>query len=209
MSTTGSRLHSTRVAILAGGQSARFGGDKALATVPGTDIPFLQRIIDTARLVTDDIVVIAPVRPAYLRFSAILIPDRYPREGPAGGVVTALESTPSEQLIVLSCDQPLISPDDLIALLATVRTEPAAAFKRGGHQIQPLPCAFQVAECLRPASDAFASGTRSLSALLAACDVAGIEGIDDESSQMRRLVDVDSIADLDRLAQGMAGEVDD
>jgi molybdopterin-guanine dinucleotide biosynthesis protein A len=199
---------SVTVAILAGGMSTRFGSDKALAIVPGGTTTFLGRAVSMGNAVADRVLIIASDRPAYAQYGAELVPDGFPGEGPAGAVVTALNATHTAYLVVLACDQPMIAQRDLRALLVVLQTRSAAAFSDDGNSIQPLPCAFDVAQCREIANDAFATGTRSLSALLASCNVGAIDFADSVDA-LNRLFDVDTPEDHGRVAERLHGRRED
>jgi molybdopterin-guanine dinucleotide biosynthesis protein A len=187
------------VAILAGGKSARFGSDKARATVPGEPTSFLERAIEVARAVAEQVVVIGPERPGLNYPDLQFVPDRFPGEGPAGGVITALASVATARLIVLACDQPLILPLDLTALLEGGRGHPAVAFASGDGNLQPLPCYLEVAACRDKAIIAYGSGARSLREMLEACDVVSIH-----SGRDGRLTDIDTADDYQALVDSIA-----
>ena len=181
-------------AVLAGGGSTRFGSDKALARLPGEDATFLERAVVIARSVAVEVLIIAPERHGYRAAEAPILPDRFPGEGPAGGILTALLSATTTWLLALSCDQPYIAVRDLKALLSADQTAPALAFQSSSGGVHPLPCALRVEPCLPIVESAFAEGYRSLKHLLTRCGVTGvpIEGAEIE----RRLLDIDSPTDL-------------
>jgi molybdopterin-guanine dinucleotide biosynthesis protein A len=69
-------------AILAGGQSRRFGSDKALAPSPIDGRPLLAVTIDRVRQVVDDLVVVAPLDRGYGAFGAEVVPRGDGGRGP-------------------------------------------------------------------------------------------------------------------------------
>src|SRR5260370_2118366 len=76
--------------VFAGGGSTRFGRDKALVEVGGT--PMLERMIVLLRGVSKRVkIVSAPNK--YAAFRTEIIEDKWPGEGPLGGIVTALEDS--------------------------------------------------------------------------------------------------------------------
>src|SRR5712691_2582396 len=99
--------------VLAGGGSTRFGRDKALVEVGGT--PMLERMIELLRCVANQAkIVSAPNK--YAAFGADIIEDRWPGEGPLGGIITALEDaarSPAgcEWNLIVSCDMPFLTTD--------------------------------------------------------------------------------------------------
>jgi molybdopterin-guanine dinucleotide biosynthesis protein A len=113
--------------ILAGGGSTRFGQDKALVEVGGT--PMLKRMIELVRSVTRQTkIVAAPGK--YAAFGAENVEDRWPGEGPLGGIVTALEDAAQsaarpEWNLILSCDMPFLTREWLIFLSERAAKSPA------------------------------------------------------------------------------------
>jgi molybdopterin-guanine dinucleotide biosynthesis protein A len=99
--------------VLAGGGSTRFGRDKALVEVGGK--PMLARMVELMQEVTKDVRVVA-AQGKYETFGFEIVEDRWPGEGPLGGIITALEdaaenvSRPAWNLIV-SCDMPFLTPE--------------------------------------------------------------------------------------------------
>jgi molybdenum cofactor guanylyltransferase len=99
--------------ILAGGGSTRFGRDKALVEIGGK--PMLARMIELLQSVPMKGKVIA-AREKYSTFGAEIIEDRWPGEGPLGGIITALEDAAKsaarpEWNVILSCDMPFLTPE--------------------------------------------------------------------------------------------------
>jgi molybdenum cofactor guanylyltransferase len=187
------------VAVLAGGKSARFGSDKALATLPGEARSFLERAVDVGAAIADEVIVVGPARAGFNRPGVRFIPDLFPGEGPAGGVITALADIITARLIVLACDQPLVRSSDLSALLEASSDRQATAFALSDGTLQPLPCVLDVATCLPIATAAFSAGTRSLKNLLLRCGVVPV-GLEGAGS----IVDIDTPGDYGAFAQAAA-----
>src|SRR6266481_3580651 len=96
--------------VLAGGGSTRFGRDKALVEVGGT--PMLKRMIELLRQVTKEVKIVAAAN-KYAAFGVTTVEDRWPGEGPLGGIITALEDAARtaarpEWNLILSCDMLLL-----------------------------------------------------------------------------------------------------
>ncbi|WBO24191.1 molybdenum cofactor guanylyltransferase [Sphingomonas abietis] len=100
-------------ALLAGGQSRRFGSDKALALIDGR--PMLDHVADRMRLQCEALVVIGRDWPGIPR-----IDDRpEPGLGPLGGLAGALGHASAhgyDAVLTSSCDLPALPPD-LLAIL--------------------------------------------------------------------------------------------
>jgi molybdopterin-guanine dinucleotide biosynthesis protein A len=97
--------------VLAGGGSTRFGRDKALVELGG--LPMLGRMIALLQDVANPMKVVGPPE-KYARFEREMVSDRWPGEGPLGGIITALEdsakdSSRSEWNVIVSCDMPFLT----------------------------------------------------------------------------------------------------
>jgi molybdopterin-guanine dinucleotide biosynthesis protein A len=148
--------------VMAGGGSTRFGQDKARVLFAGQ--PMLSRMVELVSGVTGSAVVVAPLT-RYRDLSLAVIEDRWPGEGPLGGIVTALQHT--QKLagacawnLIVSCDMPFLTHDWLAHLAErATASEADVVVPRSAHGLEPL-CA-----CWRTASAAileaaFARGVR-------------------------------------------------
>jgi len=99
--------------VLAGGGSTRFGRDKALVEIGGRAM--LPRMHELLGHVASKVTVIAtPEKYASLSFKCVA--DRWPGEGPLGGILTALEDAgarneKSQWNLIVSCDMPFLTQD--------------------------------------------------------------------------------------------------
>lgn len=95
-------------AILAGGQSRRFGSDKALALVDGARL--IDRVAAVLQPQSDALVVCGRADPAYT-----CLPDwPEPGLGPLGGLAAALRHAHAQgydAVLSASCDVPNLPPD--------------------------------------------------------------------------------------------------
>ena len=162
-------------AVLAGGASSRMGTDKAFIEIDG--VPMVMRAARTLRAAGA-----APtlaVGGDHHRLNALgldAVEDRYPGEGPLGGVITALGALDAhggriEAVVTLPCD--IISPD--VAAVCCVLDGLAAA---AGDSADGLVAADLVVpmgagvpqwahaawrrRCLPTLKEAFARGVRAL-----------------------------------------------
>ncbi len=90
--------------IIAGGQSRRFGQDKALYPYQGR--PLIGYAIETAKKAFGRVAIVADKAD---RFSFPEIPcysDLIPGLGPIGGVLTALHYSDTDHVFILACDMP-------------------------------------------------------------------------------------------------------
>jgi molybdopterin-guanine dinucleotide biosynthesis protein A len=95
------------------------------------------------------------------------IPDRYPGEGPLGGILTALDHTSADWNLVVACDMPEVSAVFLGELLAQATRSPAAAVIPHGPDglDQPL-CAVYHRRALATMEERFRRGVRKVTAAL-------------------------------------------
>jgi len=144
--------------VLVGGRSRRMGRDKAsLPFHGGTLAGAVARAVETAA------------------GSAILvgnpglggIPDRYPGEGPLGGILTALHHTAAEWNLIVACDMPEITPAFLRRLLDQAEAAAGDVLLPYGPGGRPEPlCAVYRRQVLETLERRFAEGIRKVTAAL-------------------------------------------
>lgn len=154
--------------VLAGGASSRFGSDKALAELGGE--PMLARmlgLVDFAvsgeELAREALVIGAAEK--YHTIWTMCVEDRWPGEGPLGGIVTALlharETEPEcEWNLIVSCDMPFLSAEWLKFLVK--RAEKSSAQVVVPHSVygaEPL-CACWRTAAVETLRAAFERGVR-------------------------------------------------
>lgn len=93
--------------ILAGGQSARLGKDKAFLEVKGQFL--IERIIDRLGQVGEEIIIVANEADRYHQFEAIVVSDVYPGKGALGGIFSGLNRATSHHSLVVACDMPFLN----------------------------------------------------------------------------------------------------
>jgi molybdopterin-guanine dinucleotide biosynthesis protein A len=149
--------------VLAGGLSRRFGADKALARLGGETI--LARLCLLLQSAAGDVWVVAP-RGRYLDQRVRLIDDRWPGEGPLGGIVTALGaggSDPRAWSLIVSCDMPFLTAEWLCYLGERAATSGAdVVYPRSRNGDEPL-CACWRNSAGASLGDAFDGGIRKVS----------------------------------------------
>ncbi|MGO9260915.1 MAG: molybdenum cofactor guanylyltransferase [Bryobacteraceae bacterium] len=150
--------------LLVGGRSSRMGSDKALLPFRGSLLGrslagFVERAAGGVVLVGN------PQLAPLVGYPAI--PDRYPGEGPLGGILTALGHTASDWNLLVACDMPGLSAEFLAGLLdAAARSDADALVPVGpGGRPEPL-CAVYHRRALEPLGRAFARGVRKIVAAL-------------------------------------------
>jgi molybdopterin-guanine dinucleotide biosynthesis protein A len=146
-------------AVLAGGESRRFGVDKARQVVAG--LTLVERAARTLSAVFDEVVLVSS-RGGLEGCSTI--PDLRPGQGPLAGIEAALEH--ARQLgrrgaFVLACDLPLVTPATVWAVARACSDVDAAAPARDGvPSIEPL-CAAYRTTCLEEVGALLERGERA------------------------------------------------
>ncbi|HEX6940834.1 MAG TPA: molybdenum cofactor guanylyltransferase [Longimicrobiales bacterium] len=150
-------------AILAGGQSRRYGAPKALATIDGT--PIVERVRAALAQACADIVLIANDAALYAGLGLPIRPDARPGLGVLGGILTALlwardEGRPGA--LAVACDMPFLSPALLRRLLADAGHADVVAPESGGRRgVEPL-CAWYGVGCIPAIEAELARGERHI-----------------------------------------------
>lgn len=105
--------------VLAGGAARRMGGiDKAALRVGG--VTLLDRVVSASRPVCESLVVVGPPRPVDVQF----VQEAEPGGGPVPAVKAALDALPpSDAVLVLATDLPLLATAHLAKLLAALDTD--------------------------------------------------------------------------------------
>ena len=196
--------------VLAGGRSARFGGDKLAAMIAGQTL--LDRAIGPlAETCREVIVVVAPGhqsatwnRNLQMASSVRVVPDAEAFRGPLAGLATGLEAAAFPLVLVAGGDMPTLVPGVLELLLARLATGDATAVILGsGDRREPLPVALRRDAALAAARLALGREDRSLLALLAGVRLATLPEHEwlIRDPEAATLHDVDVPADLGADAQ--------
>ena len=122
--------------VLAGGQSRRFGSDKALAPFHGE--PLIAHVLrGLRRLGFAQIVIVAKEPERYAQFGAELARDASELQTPLAGLEAGLRASRCDQVFACAADMPFVADGPLIeALLAAAAG--GVAFPRCQGQLQPL-----------------------------------------------------------------------
>jgi molybdopterin-guanine dinucleotide biosynthesis protein A len=95
------------------------------------------------------------------------IPDRYPGEGPLGGILTALHHTSSDWNLIVACDMPEVSGVFLSELLArAMESQADVLLPRGPDGLEQPLCAVYHRRALPVLEKHFSSGVRKVTAAL-------------------------------------------
>lgn len=153
--------------VLAGGKSSRMGRDKAgLIWADGRS--FLDRAIDLLEQAGCARVIVSGERPGY-----DCVPDRWPGQGPLGGIASVLSACPelTGPWLIVPVDMPQLEVDDLAPLQSAGQGRDGAVFSG-----LPLPMVLGNGERIRETILAqLRAGRRALKALGDTLDLAAID----------------------------------
>ncbi|MEX0652698.1 MAG: molybdenum cofactor guanylyltransferase [Phycisphaeraceae bacterium] len=119
--------------LLAGGQSRRFGSDKARAEVAGR--PLIVRLARQLAPLAVSVTVIARTANAYADLGLTTLGDVHPGQGPMAGLHTALHHAKPHHpyLLLVSCDMLVCRPHWITALTEARSTSTQAVAFREQH----------------------------------------------------------------------------
>jgi molybdenum cofactor guanylyltransferase len=158
--------------VTAGGQSKRFGQDKALVTLGGEVM--LARMCRVVSEATGSATIVADRERPYADFGAPVIEDLWPGEGPLGGIITAMLATQKytamlasqasrpacDWNLIVSCDMPFLTREFLAYLAARASASQAQAIvPQSTHGPEPL-CACWRTSAVGEIQTAFERGMR-------------------------------------------------
>lgn len=185
-------------AVLTGGASSRMGQDKSLLRVHGRS---LIEIVAGALVSSGahEVIAVGGDHEQLSQFAEVsrVVADEYPREGPLGGILSALHAASTDLVVVLACDTPEIDAQTPRMLIdALVENDSAAvAYAVTDGRAQPLTAAWRRQRALIVLEEAFVQGERAprnVFPLLKAIEVSSIPS--------SAVIDVDRPSDLDRYA---------
>lgn len=196
--------------VLAGGASSRFGTDKALAELQGKSM--LARTAEMVSSACSNVAVVAPENKtsgAKLR----TVPDRWPGQGPLGGILTALldvqEGMPQESwCLIVSCDMPFLTADWLRFLAERALDSGAeAVVPKSAQGWEPL-CACWKTSAAEIVLPNFEAGTRKITEALNALRVEVLDEKDWKrfDSSGRLFWNMNTMADYDEVRRVLAAE---
>ena len=187
-------LRTLDAVVLTGGAGRRIGGRKPFVDIGGRRLiePVLSAVTPcrSVRLVGGDATELA-------EFSDEVLPDRWPGEGPLGGVATALSEVGSD-VVVVACDLPGIDSSVLEVVAAAGAGRGIDVAVARTDRRQPLVARWNLT-ALSAVERAVTEGRRSAMDLLRELAVAEV-AVDPES-----VVDVDDHVDLELWRRTHAG----
>ena len=134
-------------AILAGGPSTRMGTDKAI--VQKDEKPLIQSVVEVARRVFDDVIIISSRHGSGQWMGLPVLPDIIEVRSPLVGIASALLYSENPFVFVLACDMPFVTEKGLRYVMAHAGTEDVVV-PRTASGYEPLHALYG-RSCLAPA----------------------------------------------------------
>lgn len=161
--------------VQAGGGSTRFGADKALVQLGGKTL--LAWTVELVGSVCDETKIVAPLG-KYKEAACAILADRWPGQGPLGGILTALHHTnerlgrsaetkaavrgPHAFALILSCDMPFLTREWLAYLCdRAVKSTAQVIVPESQSGLEPL-CACWRLDAALAIQAAFDGGVRKV-----------------------------------------------
>ena len=150
--------------VLAGGASRRFGSDKALVKFGGKSL--LARMCTLIKAATGSVHIVA-AHGSYADLAIPVIADRWPNEGPLGGIITALQASADGDIrrdwnLMVSCDMPFLTRDWLSYMIKRALASDAEVIvPRSEYGLEPL-CASWRTSATPALEAAFGDGVRKV-----------------------------------------------
>jgi molybdopterin-guanine dinucleotide biosynthesis protein A len=185
--------------VLAGGESRRFGSDKAWAMLDSRTL--FDRVCGAVAEACQRVLVVAPTgrKLPMTAVSYTRVDDAFPGEGPLGAMLTAFREIRTGAAFATACDTPLLDAA-IIERLARERGPAAISAAETSAGAQPLCAVYDVEACAGAAGALFSEGERSLRALLARVPTVHVVLSGREAVGLRS---VNTQADLRALAEAL------
>jgi len=144
------------------------GRDKALLPLPGGRRTLGQSVAGIVASAAGSAALVGdPER--YCSLGYPVVPDRYPGEGPLGGILTALAHTSADWNLITACDMPGLNAGFLRELLAAAAAGNADILLPFGPSGQPeVLCAVYRKRAMTALEAAFRAGIRKVALAAAA-----------------------------------------
>ncbi|MFC1496614.1 molybdenum cofactor guanylyltransferase [Candidatus Margulisiibacteriota bacterium] len=129
--------------ILAGGQSLRFGEDKAFVKV--RDSILIESLISLMTSLFDNLIIVTNYPDKYSGYQVQLIRDKIKGVGPLGGIYAGLLASDAEFNFITACDMPFINAELVKYMKKTARSDVLVPSHAG--KLEPL-CAVYSKNCI-------------------------------------------------------------
>jgi molybdopterin-guanine dinucleotide biosynthesis protein A len=102
-------------AVLAGGESRRFGRDKAHALLAGKSL--ISHVVETLQALFEDVLIVTHQPVSFAQFDVTVVSDIMRGAGSLGGMLTALVHARAERCFIVACDMPFLNAHSIRRML--------------------------------------------------------------------------------------------
>jgi molybdopterin-guanine dinucleotide biosynthesis protein A len=193
------------VVILAGGQSSRFGSNKALALLAGK--PLISHVTERLSHIADETLVVIGLGERRAHYEAILprsakvMNDCQEGKTPLIGIVTGLQAASSEYAFICACDTPFVNEKVVELLFRRASGADAAIPRWNGGQIEPLEAVYRTTPTLRAARETLTVSGQRLRVMIDKLAQVMYVSVEDEVSKLdydlRTFFNVNSREDME------------
>jgi molybdopterin-guanine dinucleotide biosynthesis protein A len=202
------------VIILAGGESSRFGSNKALALLAGK--PLVSHVAERLSRIADETLVVIGRHERRHDYEAILpsfakvMNDKQEGKTPLNGIVTGLQAASSEYALICACDVPFVNQRVVELLFRRASRVDAAIPKWNEGAIEPLEAVYRAASTLQVARETMAVSGQRLKVMIDKLAHVVYVSVQDEvsklDSDLRTFFNVNSNRDME-IAEQMLSKV--
>jgi molybdopterin-guanine dinucleotide biosynthesis protein A len=175
---------------LAGGQSSRFGSNKAIQLLAGK--PLVRHVVERVSEATEEVVVVVGRGEPTAEYYAVLpngvrvVNDNLQGKSPLVGIATGLSAAESDYAAIVACDIPFVN-DKVIELLFRRASNADAAIPRWNRQsIEPLQAVYRRVPTLKAASETLAPADLSLEDMIRKLGRVVYVSVEDEIARIDR-----------------------
>ena len=194
------KYHDIVGVILAGGQSSRFGENKALAGVNGERL--IERVVRTLDPLFDNFLIVTNEPSVFSFLDLPMVEDHIKGLGPLGGIHAALKTIREPYAFVVACDMPELNPR-LIHLLVGLRRNYDVVVPRIDGWLEALHAVYSK-QCLPAVEALIASGNRQIFRFFPNVRVRYVdrEEVAEADSVLRSFYNINTRDDLRRFLTG-------
>ena len=202
------------VIILAGGQSLRFGSNKALELLDGK--PLVCHVVERLSRIADEVFLVIGYREPRADYDAVLprsvrvVNDDRDGKTPLIGIVAGLQAAKSEYALICACDVPFVKEEVVELLFQRASGVDAAIPKWSKGHIEPLEAVYRVASTLKAAQETLALTGMPLRVMIGKLAQVVYVSVEDEigrvNPDLRTFFNVNTREDMERAEELCARE---
>ncbi|MCK4964769.1 MAG: molybdenum cofactor guanylyltransferase [Dehalococcoidia bacterium] len=182
--------------VLAGGESLRFGREKALEEMGGRSL--IERVIERLSLLGNEIIVVTSSSNQLPDLGVKMVIDSYQGKGNLVGIYSGLKDAASSHALVVGCDMPFLNVA-LLRHLTTLSPGFDVVIPKVADELEPLHAVYSK-NCLAPIEATLGEGKRRIVDFFPTVRVRYVEKAEIERFDPQHLsfFNINSEADLER-----------